>query len=108
MVADYHGRAVAFATGDPSGLAATLPPVLAQLRQVTGAEAKILLGFDRGGSYPVAFRAIRDARADWVTWRRGPLPPATPAPPRHWAPPPDAHPPAVLLPASPPFQLHHY
>src|SRR5258708_7335949 len=33
MVADYHGRAVAFATGDPSGLAATLPPVLAQRRR---------------------------------------------------------------------------
>src|SRR6266581_4334326 len=85
MVTDYHGRAVAFATGDPSGLAATLPPVLAQLRQVTGPEAKILLGFDRGGSYPVAFRAIRDARADWVTWRRSPLAPATAAPRRHWA-----------------------
>src|SRR6266702_4205217 len=80
MVTDYHGRAVAFATGDPSGLAATLPPVLAQLRQVTGPEAKILLGFDRGGSYPVAFRAIRDQRTDWVTWRRGKLAPVTAAP----------------------------
>src|SRR6266568_222833 len=59
------------------GLAATLPPVLAQLRQVTGPEAKILLGFDRGGSYPVAFRAIRDQRTDWVTWRRGKLAPVT-------------------------------
>jgi hypothetical protein len=85
MVTGYHGRAVAFATGDPSGLAATLPPVVAQLRQVTGAEAKILLGFDRGGSYPVAFRAIRDAHADWVTWRRGPLAPVTAAPRRYWA-----------------------
>jgi len=85
MVTDYHGRAVAFATGDPSGLAATLPPVLAQLRQVTGPEAKILLGFDRGGSYPVAFRAIRDQRTDWVTWRRGKLAPVTAAPRRYWA-----------------------
>src|SRR6266568_1727740 len=81
----YYGRAVAFATGDPSGLAATLPPVLAQLRQVTGPEAKILLGFDRGGSYPVAFRAIRDQRTDWVTWRRGKLAPVTAAPRRYWA-----------------------
>jgi len=37
MVTDYLGRAVAFATGDPSGLAATLPGALAQLRHVLGA-----------------------------------------------------------------------
>ncbi len=67
VVTDYLGRAVAFAAGEPTGPSATLPPVLAQLRQVPGAEAKILLGFDRGGCYPVAFRAIRDARAGWVT-----------------------------------------
>ena len=77
VVTDYLGRAVAFATGDPLGLAATLPGALAQLRQVLGPEAAILLGFDRGGSYPVAFRAIRDARAGWVTWRRAPLAPVT-------------------------------
>jgi hypothetical protein len=85
MVTDYHGRAVAFATGEPSGLSATLPPVLAQLRQVLGEQAKILLGFDRGGSYPVTFRAIRDAHAGWVTWRRGKLAPSAAAPRRHWA-----------------------
>jgi len=28
--------------------------VLAQLREVTGPDAAILLGFDRGGSYPAA------------------------------------------------------
>ena len=85
VVTDYLGRAVCFATGEPSGLAATLPGVLAQLRQVLGAEAKILFGFDRGGSYPVVFRAIRDQRAGWVTWRRGPLAPVTAAPRRYWA-----------------------
>jgi hypothetical protein len=85
MITDYLGRAVAFTTGDPSGLAATLPGALAQLRQVLGAEATILLGFDRGGSYPVAFRGIRDAGAGWVTWRRGPLAPVTAAPRRYWA-----------------------
>src|SRR6266851_506470 len=85
LVSDYQGRAVAFATGDPSGLAATLPPALAQLRQVPGTDAKILFGFDRGGSYPVAFRAIRDQHAGWVTWRRGPLAPVTAAPRRYWA-----------------------
>src|SRR5216684_3992157 len=76
MVTDYQGRAVSFATGDPPGLSATLPGALAQLRQVLGEQATIMLGFDRGGSYPVAFRAIREQHAGWVTWRRGPLAPA--------------------------------
>ena len=39
-----------------------------------------MLGFDRGGSYPVVFRACRDAGADWLTWRRGDLAPVTAAP----------------------------
>src|SRR5258707_7541668 len=108
MVSDYQGRAVCFAAGDPSGLSATLPPVLAQLRQVLGAEAKILLGFDRGGSYPVAFRAIRDARADWVTWRRGPLAPVTAAPRRHWAARGDGKPAEVLLLADETVQIKDY
>src|SRR5216683_1358535 len=85
VVTDYHGRAVCFADGEPSGLSATLPPALAQLRQVLGSDAKILLGFDRGGSYPQVFRAIRDQHADWVTWRRAPLAPVTAAPRRYWA-----------------------
>ena len=65
----YSGSSVSFTTGDPSGLAAILPGVLAQLRLVTGPRAKILLGFDRGGSRPVTFRAVRDQHAHWVTWR---------------------------------------
>jgi len=47
--------------------------VLTQLRQVLGADAPILLGFDRGGAYPSAFTTCRDAGADWVTYRRAPL-----------------------------------
>src|SRR5258708_3733435 len=85
VVTDYHGRAVCFADGGPSGLSAPLPPALAQLRRVLGADAKILLGFDRGGSSPVTFGAVRDARADWITWRRAPLAPVTAAPRRYWA-----------------------
>ncbi len=85
VVTDYRGRAVCFADGEPSGLSATLPPALAQLRQVLGPDAKILLGFDRGGSYPQVFRAIRGQHADWVTWRRAPLAPAAAAPRRFWA-----------------------
>jgi len=96
VVTDYHGRAVCFADGDPSGLAVTLPPVLAQLRQVTGPDAPVLLGFDRGGSFPVVFRACRAAGADWVTWRRGPLAPCAAAPRRHWAARGDGRPAEVL------------
>jgi hypothetical protein len=96
VVTDYHGRAVCFADGEPSGLSATLPPALAQLRQVLGDDAQILLGFDRGGSYPVTFSAIRDARADWVTWRRGPLAPCTAVPRRYWAARGDGRPAGVL------------
>jgi len=50
-----------------------LPGALDQLRAILGADAKILLGFDRGGSYPKVFTACRDAGADWLTWRRGAL-----------------------------------
>ena len=108
MVTDYLGRAVAFATGDPSGLAATLPGALAQLRHVLGAEAKILLGFDRGGSYPVAFRGIRDARAGWVTWRRGPLALVTAAPRRYWAAGGDGKPAEVLTLADETVEIKDY
>src|SRR5271166_3698806 len=108
MVTDYHGRAVAFAAGEPSGLSVTLPPVLAQLRQVLGEQAKILLGFDRGGSYPVAFRAIRDARAGWVTWRRAPLAPVTAAPRRYWAARGDGKPAEVLTLADETVQIKDY
>src|SRR5216684_6388096 len=97
VVTDYHGRAVAFADGEPSGLSVTLPPALAQLRQVLGSDAKILLGFDRGGSYPQVFRAIRDQHADWVTWRRAPLAPVTAAPRRYWAARGDGKPAEALL-----------
>ena len=44
LVTDYHGRAVCFVTGEPSGLAATLPPALAELKKITSG-AKIMLGF---------------------------------------------------------------
>jgi hypothetical protein len=84
VVTDYQGRAACFAGGEPSGLSPALPGALAQLRQALGPDAKILLGFDRGGSYPQVFRAIRDQHSDWVTWRRGPLAPVAGAPGRHF------------------------
>ena len=81
---DARGRAVVFGTGEPTGLVSTLPGVLAQLREVLGPDAPILLGFDRGGAYPVAFTACRAAGAHWVTYRRAPLVEATATPRRSW------------------------
>ncbi len=70
---DARGRAVVFGSGEPTSLAATLPGVLTQLRQVIGPDARILLGFDPGGAFPSAFTACRDAGAHWITYRRAPL-----------------------------------
>src|ERR1035437_5943594 len=52
LVVDARGRAVVFGSGEPTSLASNLPGVLAQLREVLGPDAPILLGFDRGGAYP--------------------------------------------------------
>jgi len=84
LLVDARGRAVVFGSGEPSGLSSTLPGVLAQLRQVLGPDAPVLLGFDRGGAYPSAFTACRAAGADWVTYRRAPLVEATATPRRSW------------------------
>jgi transposase len=73
LVVDARGRAVVFGSGEPTGLASNLPGVLAQLRAVLGPQAPILLGFDRGGSYPSAFTTCRQAGAHWVSYRRAPL-----------------------------------
>src|SRR5664279_3317710 len=82
LVVDARGRAVVFGSGEPSGLVCTLPGVLAGLREVLGPDLPILLGFDRGGAYPRAFTACRDAGAHWVTYRRAPLAAVTAAPRR--------------------------
>jgi hypothetical protein len=80
LVVDARGRAVVFGSGEPTGLASNLPGVLAQLSVVLGPDAPILLGFDRGGSYPSAFTTCRDAGADWVSYRRAPLAATTATP----------------------------
>ena len=73
FLVDARGRAVVFGSGEPTSLASTLPGVMTQLRQVIGPDARILLGFDRGGVFPRAFAACREAGADWFTYRRAPL-----------------------------------
>lgn len=77
LVCDARGRAVLFASGEPSGLTRTMPTVLDQLRDVVGRGAQVLVGFDRGGSYPAVFTACRDAGMDWITYRRGQPAPTT-------------------------------
>ena len=72
-VTAHDGRAVCFVTGEPSGLTATLPKALAELKKAAGPGAKIMLGFDRGGAYPQVFRHCRDQDVHWVTYRRAPL-----------------------------------
>jgi transposase len=76
MVCDSRGRAVCFTNGEPSGLSVSLPATLAELRAITGEDAKIMLGFDRGGAYASVFTVCREENADWITYRRGEL--ATP------------------------------
>jgi len=80
LVVDARGRAVVFGSGEPTSLASNLPGVLAQLRQVLGPDAPILLGFDRGGSYPSAFTTCREAGAHWVSYRRASLAATTATP----------------------------
>lgn len=84
LVTDARGRAVVFASGEPTGLVTSLPGVLGQLREVIGPDAKVLLGFDRGGAYPATFAACRSAGAHWVTYRRAPLVSVGTAPKRSW------------------------
>ena len=72
-VTAHDGRAVCFVTAEPSGLTATLPKALAQLKKTVPPGTPIMLGFDRGGSYPQVYRHCRDNKVHWVTWRRAPL-----------------------------------
>ena len=72
-VTAHDGRAVCFVTGEPSGLSATLPKALAELKKAAPPGARIMLGFDRGGAYPRVFRHCRDEGVHWVTCRRAPL-----------------------------------
>jgi DNA-binding CsgD family transcriptional regulator len=72
-VTAHDGRAVCFTSGEPSGLAGTLPKALAELKRAAPPEAAIMLGFDRGGAYAQVFRHCREENVHWVTYRRAPL-----------------------------------
>lgn len=83
FVVDLAGRAICFSSGEPSGLSVSIHGVVAELRAICGPAARLLLGFDRGGSYPVTFSKLRHAGADWVTYRRGAL--VEPTAPARWS-----------------------
>jgi len=83
FVVDDTWRAVCFASGEPRGLSVTLPEVLGQLKAIVG-DRRIMVGFDRGGSYPKVFAALAEEDMEWITWRRAPLPAPTTTPKRSW------------------------
>ena len=83
FMVDDTWRAVCFASGEPRGLSVTLPEVLSQLNEIVG-DRRVMVGFDRGGSYPKVFTALAEANMEWITWRRAPLPVPTVTPKRSW------------------------
>ena len=83
FVTDVNWRAICFASGEPRGLTKSLPEVLAQLIEICGGR-RILLGFDRGGSYPVLFAKLAEEGVGFLTYRRAPLVTPGVAPTRSW------------------------
>lgn len=83
FVVDQSWRAICFSSGDPRGLSVSLPEVLGQLKEIVG-DRPVMVGFDRGGSYPKVFSALAAANMEWITWRRAPLVAPTVSPRRSW------------------------
>ena len=83
LVVDDRWRAVCFASGSPDGLCKGMLSPLDQLREICG-QRRVMVGFDRGGSYPKSFRAIRERGFDWATYRRAPLVTPTVKPRASW------------------------
>lgn len=55
-------------------LTAWLSTVAKLLREMVGPEARIVLGFDRGGAFPEQLAALRDKGFELVTYERKPYP----------------------------------
>lgn len=83
-ICDLVGRALCFTSSEPSGLSVTMRQTVTELAKVCPAGTPITLGFDRGGSFPVAFSWLRDQDITWLTWRRGRITPTTTSPRRSW------------------------
>jgi len=83
VIVDHRWRAVCFSSGPPQGLSSGMLGPLDQLREICG-ERRLMIGFDRGGSYPNVFSDLRDRGLDWVTYRRAPLAAPTVKPRNSW------------------------
>jgi hypothetical protein len=83
MIVDDRWRAICFQTGPPVGLATGMLDPVDQLLEICGPR-RLMIGFDRGGSYPKAFSELRDRGVDWVTYRRAPLATPTATARRSW------------------------
>jgi hypothetical protein len=74
-VHDEAGNPVLRLTDVTNGsLTAWLSSVAKLLRDMVGAEPRIVLAFDRGGAFPEQLVALRDAGFEWVTYERKPYP----------------------------------
>ncbi len=83
VIVDDRWRAICFSSGPPQGLSSGMLGPIDQLQNICG-ERRLMVGFDRGGSYPKAFCDLRDRGIDWVTYRRAPLATATVPPRSSW------------------------
>ncbi|MGH8299824.1 MAG: putative transposase, partial [Steroidobacteraceae bacterium] len=83
VIVDDQWRAICFASGPPQGLASGMRGPLEQLQAICPGR-RLMIGFDRGGSYPKAFSDLRDRNVDWVTYRRAPLIEPAAQPQRSW------------------------
>ena len=83
VVVDERWRAVCFASGPPEGLCKGMLSPLDQLQEICGGR-RVMVGFDRGGSFPKAFKELRERDMDWATYRRAPLATPTAKPCRSW------------------------
>lgn len=85
-ICDLAGRALVYATGEPSGLSLTLPGVLTQLSTTwpttttdTDTDTdqlrrkRPIVVFDRGAAYPAVFTTVYAAGYDFICFRRAPL-----------------------------------
>ncbi len=72
VVVDDRWRAVCFASAQPQGLCKGMLTPIEQLQAIC-AGRRVMVGFDRGGAYPKACKALRERDMDWVTYRRAPL-----------------------------------
>ena len=74
-VTDAGGDPLLVVMAEPgASLAAELRRLIPQLRELTGDQRRVLVGFDRGGWSPTLFADLHAAGFDTLTWRKGPTP----------------------------------